>query len=220
MPRDDSRAGHDSRTIKSLQTHPIQQRTDRSIKADEYTWDSLEFTDCSPCFPPIEAPTMSLFRTLQNSPGVISIFTDARPVSSKVYQTLNKSYEKLNSDKDKFLLEVAENKMPTYDQYQSLVANDKNKLVLDKCYPILHDRPLDISETLKQAGVQYSTIRGWGPTIFNEGEYSMIYEAFEALDKEKIRLEIFKAPLVVDWDHNVVANDVEGLQTILKQYED
>lgn len=162
---------------------------------------------------------MSLFRTLQNSPGVISIFTDARPVSAKVYQTLNKAYEKLNSEKDKFQLEVAENRMPTYDQYKLLVTNDKNKLVLDKCYPLLHDRELDIPQTLKQTGIHYSTIKGLGPNMFNEGEYSMIYEAFEALEKEKIRQSIFKAPLVVDWDHNVVANDVEGLKTLLKQYE-
>ncbi|KAK7678805.1 hypothetical protein QCA50_018241 [Cerrena zonata] len=59
--------------------------------------------------------------------------------------------------------------------------------------------------------------------VFLEGEYSMIYEAFNSLVNDPTPdvnpANLFLAPLVVDWDQNLIANNEESLSVILNKYK-
>lgn len=175
---------------------------------------------------------MSLFRTLQNSPATISIFHNTKiPLSSALYQVLEKADNKINSGKRvHFQVDVMANKMPTFSQYQSLASSFipdlPSRHILNSCYPFLYDQ--------KIAGDKASvTMKGVEPTkIFNEGEYQLIYEVFnnsiESKDHPHATIQgleieepeqIFSAPLIVDWDQNLIAGDEESLAEILKKYQ-
>lgn len=180
---------------------------------------------------------MSLFRTLQHSPATLTIFHDATiPLSNILYKALSRAHFNLkDNSKHEFQIDLMQNKMPTLDQYQSLVRNclpdSRSKSILHGCYPFLHDR-----RTLGSSHSEIVTTRGLGHhrgvghqfthhKTFSEGEYSIIYDAFNKLHEGKATgkvdiepSEIFRAPLVVDWDQNKIANDEESLVEILQKY--
>lgn len=175
---------------------------------------------------------MSLFRTLQNSPATISIFHNGRvPLSSTLYNVLEKADAQLNQGKKQFFqIDLMANKMPTYSQYQSFLSNfisdSKSSTILNNCYPFLHDQRAPV-ETNKSV-----TFKGVEPTkIFSEGEYQLIFETFnrsiEQQDHPDSKVHgqeleqpdhIFKAPLVVDWDQNLIAGDEPSLLKLLQKY--
>ncbi|CUM66547.1 uncharacterized protein PRCAT00004216001 [Priceomyces carsonii] len=168
---------------------------------------------------------MSLFRSLQNSPATISIFHNGKlPASAKIYKLLDNAYFKLNDKKNKFQIDLMQDKMPTYDQYvllsQKFLKDKASKDTLKQCYPLFSDRKTSGPDDVIIKGVQPSS----GLKVFNEGEYSMIYDAFNTLitkDDADIKAEdIFRPPLVVDWDQNLLANDEKGLNHILEKYQD
>ncbi|KAK6455365.1 uncharacterized protein RJT20DRAFT_46567 [Scheffersomyces xylosifermentans] len=173
---------------------------------------------------------MSLFRTLQHSPATLTIFHDATiPLSAKLFHVIEKAYHKLDGKKaNEFQIDLMANRMPTFDQYQSLVANclhdSKSKSILHNCYPFLTDR-----KTASTTSTEVITIKGHGNhfnnKIFNEGEYNLIYETFNKLKElpeaglDINPSDIFRAPLVVDWDQNLIAGDESSLADILKKYQ-
>lgn len=169
---------------------------------------------------------MSLFRTLQNSPATISIFHNARvPASARVYASLEKAYFRLNEDKNQFLIDLCVKQMPTYDQFKMIYSNciylGECEDILKKVYPLLGDK-LTVENkkpvTIKSLGV--NTDRGF--KVFSLNEYERISEAFrelvDAAEPEIDPSHLFCAPLVVDWDQNLIACDEDGLAAILAKY--
>ena len=104
---------------------------------------------------------MSLFRTLQHSPATLTIFHDATiPLSNILYKALSRAHFNLkDNSKHEFQIDLMQNKMPTLDQYQSLVRNclpdSRSKSILHGCYPFLHDR-----RTLGSSHSEIVTTRG------------------------------------------------------------
>lgn len=170
---------------------------------------------------------MSLFRSLQNSPATISIFHNAKvPASARIYANLEKAYYKLNEDKNQFQIDLNAKQMPTYDQfkdvYSQAVHGEEAKHVLQDCYPLLSDRKSadhNNTTTFKSLGV--NTDRGF--KVFSQNEYEKIHEAFTQLVNEAEPdidpSGLFKAPLIIDWDQNLIASDEEGLDAILAKYK-
>ncbi|KAI5949431.1 hypothetical protein KGF54_005666 [Candida jiufengensis] len=173
---------------------------------------------------------MSLFRTLQSSPATITLFHNSKlPLSNKIYDILNKTYETLpEKPKYDFQIDLMKNKMPTYDQYQIFInkflKSEQSKSILHNCFPFLNDRQ---STNLYDSNGKTTTIKGidWSNKIFTKHEYELIYETFNKLINDENNksidtnpADIFKAPLVVDWDQDLLANDEETLKTILSKY--
>lgn len=171
---------------------------------------------------------MSLFKTLQNSPATISIFHNAKvPTSARVYANLEKAYYKLNENKNQFQIDLNAKQMPTYDQFKDIylqfVHGEDSKTVLQSCYPLLSDKKTKESDqkytTIKSLGVK--TDRGF--KVFSQHEYENIHEAFLSLvneaEPEIDPSQLFRAPLLVDWDQKLIACDEEGLQAILAKYK-
>lgn len=171
---------------------------------------------------------MSLFRSLQNSPATISIFHNARvPTLARVYAALEKAYYQFNDDKNLFQIDLNAKQMPTYDQFKTIYSNcvlgDRCNTVLKECFPLLNDKFTQSehsSVTVKSLGIRHD--RGF--KIFSQNEYDHIHEAFDKYIKEENPeidpKELFQAPLLIDWDQNLIANDMEGLQLILKKYKE
>lgn len=155
-----------------------------------------------------------MFKSLQSSPATISIFHSPKvPLSTNLYHLLQKKLDQVDASKksDQFIIDVMENKMPTFDQYKLLIMMNSSKV--KSCYPLLSDR-VDLS--LK------TVIKGT-PNLFNMGEYTLIYETFNELeahpDKTINPLDIFKPPLIVDWDQQKVAINEEDLHELLEIYK-
>lgn len=171
---------------------------------------------------------MSLFRSLQNSPATISIFHNAKvPTSAKVYATLEKAYFRLNENKNQFQIDLNAKQMPTYEQFKDIyshaVHGEAAKKVLQSCYPLLSDKKTQLDKnhtTFKSLGV--ATDRGF--KVFSQHEYEKIHEAFTTVvnqeDPEIDPSKLFEAPLIVDWDQNLIANDEEGLEAVLAKYKE
>ncbi|QEL62328.1 hypothetical protein CJJ09_004504 [Candidozyma auris] len=158
---------------------------------------------------------MSLFRSLQNSPATISIFHNARvPASARLFAFLEKAYYQLNDDKNLFQLDMNAKQMPTYDQFKSIYTNcvrgDRCKTVLKECFPLLNDKFIKSDQ-------------GSGSRSF-QNEYDHIHEAFDNLiNQENPEIdpnELFQPPLLIDWDQNLIANDMDGLELILAKYKE
>lgn len=171
---------------------------------------------------------MSLFRTLQNSPATISIFHNKKIASSShLYKVLNRAYENLNKEKFYFQLDVMENRMPTFDQYQYIIANtpqsSMNNDVLRACFPLLKDDS-STEETKVETANAISNVKRKQTPSFTEGEYNLFYDTFnkilESNNSDVDSAAIFKPPLVVDWDQVLIANNEEGVSTILSKYGD
>ena len=60
-----------------------------------------------------------------------------------------------------------------------------------------------------------------GIKMFSEKEYAMIYDAYnKAVEEKDIPEEdIFRRPLVVDWDQSLIAGDETTLAAILDKYK-
>lgn len=169
---------------------------------------------------------MSLFRSLQNSPAIISIFHSSKlPESVALYGSLEKAFYNLNGDKNQFQIDLVTKQMPTYDQFRDInsrcVNTEAAKQVLQRCYPLLQDKltmAKDAVVTMKSAGIRNDR----GVRVFSPSEYEKIHEVFDELVNEKEPefdpAHLFRAPLVVDWDQNLIACDEEGLQAILAKY--
>ncbi|KAK6461499.1 hypothetical protein DFJ63DRAFT_319763 [Scheffersomyces coipomensis] len=175
---------------------------------------------------------MSMFRTLQNSPATITLFHNTKiPLSTALYQILDKAYIKLPSKSpNQFIIDLAKDRIPTYDQYKHIVSNclvdSKSKKFITNCYPFLNDRTttgVSASEIVTFKGV--AAKNSVSHKLFNEGEYALIEETFNKLHEIKEDdlaavqpADIFKAPLIIDWDQNLIAADEESLQKILSKY--
>lgn len=172
---------------------------------------------------------MSLFRTLQNQPATISIFHNAKiPLSNKLYNALKLAYNKQLQaySQPKFEINLMKDTIPTYDQYMIFInqclKDNHSKNSLHNCYPFLSDRRKHFYETLGQS----ITIKGvdFHDKIFTPEEYAMIHETFNTIQqlgesqRDVLPSEVFKAPLVVDWDQNLLATDEAGLRKILEKY--
>ncbi|KAK6202343.1 uncharacterized protein RJT21DRAFT_112307 [Scheffersomyces amazonensis] len=177
---------------------------------------------------------MSLFRTLQQSPATISIFHSTKiPLSVSLYHLLDRAFIKLPAKAtNQFQIDLMKDKIPTFSQYQYLASNclhdAKSKQALSNCYPFLKDRVSIAPEATQR--VTFRGLESVSPTfknrIFNEGEYSLIEETFNKLQEIKedditdiSPSDLFRAPLIIDWDQNLIAADEEGLLNILKKYE-
>lgn len=168
---------------------------------------------------------MSLFRTLQISPATITIFHNAKvPASAALYKLLDRSYFELNNDKNQFHVDLMANQMPTHDQFTTIfnqcLHTQSDKQLLTACFPFLNPR----TQSKKSTKVTVKSPLGAHGNIklFSEGEYAMVYEAFNSLagqeNPEVSPSELFLAPLVVDWDQNLIANDELSLSQILQKY--
>lgn len=116
--------------------------------------------------------------------------------------------------------------MPTYDQFTTIYANcisgDRCRGVLKLVFPLLNDKyshDENNRTTFKLLGIRHQS----GFKIFSENEYNHIHEAFDELVQQKEPeidpSELFRAPLLIDWDQNIIANDEEGLELILAKYK-
>ncbi|WEJ97290.1 hypothetical protein PSN45_004840 [Yamadazyma tenuis] len=172
-----------------------------------------------------------MFKTLQNSPSTISIFHNAKiPMSNKLYGILSKANYKLNEDKSKIILDLMENTLPTYDQYSLIVNNclrdNYSKNVVASCFPFIKgstENKVGQDRVTVNAPIGLQRLSGSGLKVFNEGEYAMIVEAFNGIEQsdstEVSASAVFAAPLVVDWDQNMIANDEHGISNILNKYK-
>ncbi|RCK65353.1 hypothetical protein Cantr_01014 [Candida viswanathii] len=172
---------------------------------------------------------MSLFRSLQNSPSTISIFHNQTiPLSNKLYDILQKAYEtQPEKPKHEFQIDVMKDKMPTYDEYKLITSkylkSAAAKTVLHDRFPFLHDKEVELYNSKGNP----VTIKGaeWNNKIFSPSEYAMIYETFNKLEESTSpslstkATEVFSAPLVIDWDNELIAGDEETLDAILAKYK-
>lgn len=175
---------------------------------------------------------MSFFKTLQSSAGTISIFHSPKvPKLAKLYQLLMQANYKLNEDRQKFMVDLMENTMPTYDQYTSIalgcLKDTYSKHALKNCFPFVagtnsESDKLGKNRTTVTAPAQLGRLLENGMKLFSAGEYAMIHEAFDSVAEAHLTeydtTQIFLPPLVVDWDLNLIANDEEGLLNILSHY--
>lgn len=172
---------------------------------------------------------MSLFKTLQSQPATISIFHNAKlPLSNKLYNLLRLAYNKQIQlpEQPQFEIDVMKDKMPTYDQYLIFVnqclKDNHSKTSLHKCYPFLSDRRKHYYESLGHS----VTIKGidFHDKIFTPEEYEMIHDTFNSIQelgdtqRDVLPSEVFKAPLVIDWDQNLIATDEVALRKLLEKY--
>lgn len=175
---------------------------------------------------------MSLFRTLQHSPATISIFHNSKvPKSAALYSLLDKSYFQLNNDKNLFQVDVVADQMPTYDQYiliyQQYAKDSASNHILKGCFPFMFDQKSANAKgcvtITSPVGLLSQTQNNAADRIkfFTEGEYAMIHEAFNSLTEEGADAsQLFLAPLVVDWDQQLIANDETTLSAILHKYRE
>lgn len=173
--------------------------------------------------------TIIMFRTLQNSGGVITIFH--HPKVSKLVdllKTLTQADRKFNNDKQQFLLDKMEKTMPTYDQYATITHNclkdTYSKNVLKNCFPFVsgtNETALGKDRVTVQSPINLGTLTSHGLKMFSESEYLMVYEAFaHAIESQEfLSTQVFLPPLVVDWDQNLIANDEHGVAAILQKYK-
>lgn len=172
---------------------------------------------------------MSLFKTLQNSPATISIFHNKKiPSLTLLYSILDKSAAKINADRQKLNVDVMVNKMPTYDQFSFIVnsclKDDKSKGFLKNAFPLVSPKQSS-GEKLRITQIPPIQLQGKNWKTFSEGEYAIVYEAFQSLvddldaHPEHDPSEIFRAPLLVDWDQCLVAGDESSLEEILAKYK-
>ncbi|OBA21079.1 DUF1687-domain-containing protein [Metschnikowia bicuspidata var. bicuspidata NRRL YB-4993] len=169
---------------------------------------------------------MSFFRSLQNTPATISIFHNAHvPTLARVYANLERAYFKLNEDKNLFQIDLMAKAMPTYQQFKDIhshcVHSEESKQVLKTVFPLLNDKltkSKDACVTFKALGMHNE--RGF--RVFSQNEYDKIHEAYTELVAQKEPdfdpSLVFRAPLLVDWDQNLIACDEEGLDVILAKY--
>lgn len=161
-----------------------------------------------------------MFRTLQNQQATISIFHSQKlAASGALYLYLQRATEQLPIG-DHVYLDLNTNKMPTWDQFQTIVsgvpADDVyQQQVLRDAFPLLRAKKI-------QGNSELVTITG-APQMFNEGEYKLIYDAFNKLQSQQDQKvanaeDLFQAPLVVDWDKATIANDEPGVAKLLEVY--
>jgi hypothetical protein len=174
---------------------------------------------------------MSLFKTLQNSPATITLFHNKKvPQLVLLYSILEKLSRKLNADRTKFQIDLMENKMPTFDQFKflinSCISDDASTETVKRCYPLVTPRKTSSEKEKKSVTIAPPlALQNRNFKTFREGEYAMIYDAFNQLVEdahahpEHDPSEIFRAPLVVDWDQCLVAGDEATLEQILAKYE-
>lgn len=174
-------------------------------------------------YSPLTSLTMSLFRTLQSSPATISIFHNPNvPALARLYKLVQNASYQINDSDTHFVLDLAKNQMPTYDQFRLLsrqfTHNSAEKNILRECYPFLSNKRLQNGGS----SVTIASPINSNLNIFSEAEYQMVHEAFnhavEANDPELKPEDIFAAPLVVDWDQNLLAASEEGVMAILSKY--
>lgn len=175
---------------------------------------------------------MSLFKTLQSSASTVTIFHSSKvPLLKKIYGVLTQANFKLNDDKQRFIIDLMEDTIPTYDQYSTIAHNclkdTYSKHALKNCFPFVSgtsDSQAGKDRTTITAPAQLGRLLDNGMKLFNEGEYYMIYEAFNSVatsnSSEFDTSQIFLPPLVVDWDQNLIANDEAGVNGILKKYRE
>lgn len=176
---------------------------------------------------------MSLFRTLQNSPATVTIFHNAKlPALAAIYHQLEQAYQHNSQSKNEFLVDLMANKMPTYDQFlaiaQACLKDDTSKQVLRNCFPFMYDlksvhhhEPRSVTTKLP-VGTDLERLeeRLVGIKMFSEKEYAMVSDAYaQALEHDDVAEEdIFRSPLVVDWDQSVIAGDEQTLAQLLQKY--
>lgn len=172
---------------------------------------------------------MSLFKTLQSSPAIVTLFHNKKvPELANLYKLLAQADIKINDDKQKFMIDLMENTIPTYDQYATIAGgclkDNYSKQALQNCFPFVKGKVTcdDTGKVTINTPAELDRLLSRGMKMFNQGEYMMIYEAFNNLMENKSdtmdSINVFKPPLVVDWDQNLIANDSLGLQEILKKY--
>ncbi|EGW29850.1 uncharacterized protein SPAPADRAFT_52711 [Spathaspora passalidarum NRRL Y-27907] len=179
-------------------------------------------------------PIMSLLKTLQSTPATITIFHNSKiPLSNKLFRILQSAAHRQSHTPNtpfaavpvpKFEINVMKDQMPTYDQYLHFLNQcNHDKASLHDSYPFLKGRKKHYYETSHSG--HSVTIRGVDmDRIFTEEEYEMIYDAFNKIQElgDNIRdvtpADVFKAPLVVDWDQNKLAHDEATLKTMLAKY--
>lgn len=163
---------------------------------------------------------------MQSTPATISIFHWAKvPTSARVYASLEKAYFKLNDDKNLFQIDLMAKQMPTYDQFKTIysqcVHGDVCKDVLKTVFPLLNDKLSNSSEnrvTFKALGMDHE--RGF--RVFSQNEYEKLHKAYTDLvgqnEPDIDPTLLFKAPLLIDWDQNMIACDEDGLEAMLEKY--
>ncbi|CAK9442392.1 uncharacterized protein LODBEIA_P61350 [Lodderomyces beijingensis] len=173
---------------------------------------------------------MSLFRTLQSSPATVTIFHNTKiPLSNQLYDILNKTYDTLpEKPKYDFQIDLMQDKMPTYDQYETFVTkflkSEQAKKTLHDAFPFVKEQ----ETTLLNDKGSPITVKGaeWANKVFSSSEYRLLYDTFNQLEEKagaKIATkpsDVFKAPLVVDWDQDKLAGDEQTLKELLAKYVD
>ncbi|KAH3685997.1 hypothetical protein WICPIJ_002996 [Wickerhamomyces pijperi] len=172
---------------------------------------------------------MSMFRTLQSNPGVITLYKTTLASRNLELLTFLKNHQRKqhqsieNSDND--------NKNPSssssiWDKINSGLGGESSRdsgfnyeleVVDNETYPTYdqtklifsfdnNDKP-EISQVLKQA--------------FPKFEKSLRTETWQIPEEQQLRSlkDWFEAPLVVDWDKGLVASDIAGLKKIVDEYK-
>ncbi|ODQ77663.1 hypothetical protein BABINDRAFT_163378 [Babjeviella inositovora NRRL Y-12698] len=165
---------------------------------------------------------MSMFRTMQGAPGVITLFTRpqsrvsdhlfkqlqyySKPFQSKKNPTLlakifGERAPKNGSEEDRYTIDL-QNTCPTYDQF------------------------LTMTSFLSTHKSNFTSFRHAFPPIGKEMKYVGDLKVPERLEYEAMMSkgvngeeESFVTPLVVDWNQALIASDDEGIERIIQYYK-
>ncbi|CCH46860.1 hypothetical protein BN7_6462 [Wickerhamomyces ciferrii] len=183
---------------------------------------------------------MSMFKTLQNNPGVITFFNNSQsPISKSLLSKLQKSVKPYHVKKDpdgkqgifdkflnghadsesktpraKYNIELVEAGFPTYDQLKIIRSfvktHPSSKATFTQVFPKF------IRESSPSSG-------GNGGNKFNANDIEIPDEqdTIELINKdfdELLQNDWFKPPLIIDWDNQLIANNESSLDRILKHY--
>lgn len=185
---------------------------------------------------------MSMFKTLQNNPGVITIFHNAQSQLSKTlltnlqrsakpfhqqessqHQSLfnkilhGKSDSESKTPREKYLIEEVDSGFPTYDQLKMIKS-------FVKTHPSSKSTFIDVfPKFIDEKALNSQNTGGKDKYNINISDIKIPDEldTIELINTDYRKLlqdGWFKPPLVIDWDNNLIANNEFTLDRILKHY--
>lgn len=118
----------------------------------------------------------------------------------------------------KFSVELKESKIPNYEEYTQvhdfLHMHPENALSFEQVFPVMFDS--EIHTLCKKTATKTNKQQKFLGDLetFSREEYEMIHNAF----KQQPHSNIFRAPLVVDWENSLIAVGEKGLDRIMANY--
>jgi len=184
---------------------------------------------------------MSMFKTIQNYPGIITIYHNAQSSLSKTLlsklQQSNKPYHQQKTTKDqsiwdriingnadaenkspqeKYTIEEIKSGFPTYDQLK-LIKSFVNTHPSSKD-TFIEVFPRFINERAAMDAVAARSIKKINISDIKIPEEDETLILIQQGNDYLLQNNWFRPPLIVDWDNSLIANNESTLDRILKHY--